>query len=122
MTILFTLSMPNRGSWNGRWSGEDKFYGKFVSFTSKKGKEKAAELIKDRSWHFSWGDGWGATVSAREVEGAEIRRLKRSCSGMCGDWMVESILACGEIRQTIRDESGKIVQSPYMEKKEEVMA
>jgi hypothetical protein len=36
MTLLFTLSMPNRGSWNGRWSGENNFYGLF----------KTLELLK----------------------------------------------------------------------------
>ena len=24
--IVFTLNMPHRGSWNGRWSGEGKIY------------------------------------------------------------------------------------------------
>lgn len=108
--------MPNRESWNGRWSGEDKFYGKFQSFTSHKGKEKAEELLSHRNWHFSWGDGWGASVSVRKVASSDVRRLKKQCNGFNGyDWMVESILACGEIRQTIRDASGKIVQSPYLD-------
>ena len=116
MTLLFTLSMPNRGSWNGRWSGEDKFYGKFLSFTSTKGKVKARELLSAGSWHFSWGDGWGATITVRELEKADVRRFKRNSAGFCGyDWMVDSIIACGEIRQTVRNEIGKVIQSPYLE-------
>ena len=89
-------------------------------------------IINAEPWELEWSLERGRQI-LREVcfihvkgwkgEGAEIRKLKRTCSGMCGyDWMVESILACGEIRQTIRDKIGKVIQSPYMEKKEEVMA
>ena len=27
--IIFELTMPNCGSWNGKWSGEERFYAKF---------------------------------------------------------------------------------------------
>ena len=117
MTLLFTLSMPNRGSWNGRWSGENNFYGLFKTFKGKKQEAKALELLKHHGWHFSWGDGWGANVSVRRVESFEVRGLKKACMGFCGyEWMVESILVCGEIHQTVRDGSGKVIQSPYIEK------
>ena len=29
--IVFTLKMPHRGSWNGRWSGESKIYARVRS-------------------------------------------------------------------------------------------
>lgn len=78
----------------------------------------ASKLLAHRSWYFSWGDGWGANISVQEVHSCDLRRMKKQSRGFCGyEWMVESILACGEIRQTIRDESGKIVQSPYIDKK-----
>jgi hypothetical protein len=112
VTLSFTLSMPSR------WSGEEKVYAVFKNFAGKKAARKAQELLSHHSWHFSWGDEWGATIVAKRVYGFEFRRLKKESAGFCGyEWMVESILVCGEIRQTIRDEAGKVIQSPYVEKK-----
>jgi hypothetical protein len=92
--IEFTLSMPGRSSWNGRWSGDGTHYAIVRTLTDK----AAAALLKDRdhdSWGYAFGDGWFASVEARVVPASE--RLKKSAS-FCGyDWMVESILACGQI-------------------------
>jgi hypothetical protein len=83
--VLFTLSMPNRGSWNGGWSGEGR------NFTITRTIRDKAFLAKmPAHWHYSWGDGWGAGISARVLSVGE--RAKKS-DGFCGyDWMVANII------------------------------
>lgn len=94
MKLLFKLDMPNRGSWNGRWSGEDNFYAITKTFTTKAGKEKAKEILEKGSFYYSWPDGWGASVSVRQLKKGE--RIKSD--GFCGyDWMVSSIIEKGYI-------------------------
>lgn len=88
--------MPNRGSWNGQWSGQDKKY-----FLIKKVSEKNEHLKEvfekgSDSWHYSWGDGWGANIHAMVVDGKESARRRKKSSGFCGyDWMVDTILRFG---------------------------
>ncbi len=88
MTLAFFLSMPNVGSWNGKWSGEGTLY----AITRKVNPAQAVRM-DGRSWHYSWSDGWGANVACRLVKGSEIRQIRKNSKGFCGyDWMVESIL------------------------------
>lgn len=96
MKVAFILSMPNRASWNGRWSGEDNVYARVKSFTTKKAKEKAMGLIGNH--YYRWSDGWGANVKVKEVDAKEARRLSRVSQGFCGyDWMIDSLLLNGAI-------------------------
>ena len=99
MKLAFTLTMPSNNAWNGRWTGEGKLYVKVVDVgTSKKSAEKYAPLI-GKSFSYNFRDGWRAAVSVRQVEGSEMRQLKRDSAGFCGyDWMVDSIRLYGEIR------------------------
>lgn len=88
--IEFRLTMPNNNSWNGKWSGEGKDYLIYKSLTD----EQFAKLNGKSSWYYNFGDGWGANVSMRDMKGER----KKKSSGFCGyDWMVNSILSCGEI-------------------------
>jgi hypothetical protein len=83
---VFTLSMPNRGSWNGGWSGErDKYV---VARTVKN------EDLNGRSFYYNFGDGWGANVHVDVFEGAKAKNAAvKGSKGFCGyDWMVDSIL------------------------------
>ncbi len=90
--VEFVLTMPNVGSWNGRWSGEREHYAIVRRFSDK----AAEDLVSASPWHYSWSDGWGANVSARVMEKGE--RAKKS-SGFCGyDWMVGNILRWGTPR------------------------
>jgi hypothetical protein len=92
--IEFTLSMPGRNSWNGRWSGESTHYAIVKTLTDR----KADELLggkQSASWGYNFGDGWFASIEARVVPKGE--RLRKS-AGFCGyNWMVSSILDDGEI-------------------------
>jgi hypothetical protein len=99
MKIAFILTMPNVGSWNGKWSGEGNLYCIVKSFTSKKGKEKAVNVLSKPSYYYRWNDGWCASVAVKKVENAEARTLKRNSKGFCGyDWMIDSIIENGLIK------------------------
>lgn len=94
--------MPNRASWNGRWSGEDKkhYIIKKVSDRFLKQQDHLKKLHETGAdgWYYRWEDGWGASVSAQIIDGTEARKRRKLSAGFCGyDWMVESILSKGEI-------------------------
>ena len=81
---VFTLSMPNRGSWNGGWSGERD---KYVVARNVKNED-----LNGRSFYYNFGDGWGANIHVDVFEEAKNAAIKGS-KGFCGyDWMVDSIL------------------------------
>ena len=87
--IVFELTFPNRGSWNGKWSGEKV--------------KRDSQVPKDRignSYYYDFGDGWGASITVKKMNGndSEYRQLKKKNAGFCGyDWMVNSIIAIDKI-------------------------
>lgn len=99
VTLCFELSMPNRGSWNGGWSGAGNIYAIIKKFpNTKKANARCAALVAKSSWYYRWEDGWGARVSVRVIDSATARAVRRISRGFCGyDWMVASILNHGEI-------------------------
>jgi hypothetical protein len=103
MLIAFELTMPNVGSWNGKWTGAGRCYVRIINFTQKYGtsataKEKVKDILKNSSYYYNFGDGWGANVSVREVKAGEAAKLRRKSVGFCGyEWMIDSILQYGEI-------------------------
>jgi len=88
--VIFTLSMPNAASWDGKWSGAGMKY-----FIVKHLPKKVLYFIgvtpeKPKNWYHGWSDGWGANVKARMMVTGE--RQGKS-DGFCGyDWMVENII------------------------------
>lgn len=94
MTIAFTLSMPNIGSWDGKWSGEERLY----VLTRTVNNDAAAKLLKHKFHYYSFGDGWGAEVKVEAVDGRKGAQLRKKSKGFCGyDWMVGEILSHGRI-------------------------
>lgn len=104
MRVEFKLSMPDRASWNGKWSGEDRNY-TIVKTLGKKDVARVFDTLADgaamsldrsrKSWSYNWPDGWCALVTARVVPVGE--RLKKSDGFNGYDWMVASILEFGKI-------------------------
>ena len=92
MTLAaFTLGMPGKASWNGRWSGEGKLYAIVRRVTN-----PPVELFGYHS--YSWSDGWCASVEVRVVDSKEAAKLRKRSAGFCGyDWMVDSLLMDGRI-------------------------
>ena len=90
MLMSFELSMPGVASWNGKWSGEKNMYVIVRSFGKK--------APKIGYYGYSFGDGWRAAVTVREVTSAAARKLRKDSAGFCGyDWMVDSIISHGKI-------------------------
>lgn len=94
-TVLFTLSMPNSGSWNGRWSGEGDKY-----IISRRVDEAKAKELHDKSFYHNFGDGWGASVRCEVSSSAqETRRRLKGSKGFCMyDWMVDNIISHGSTK------------------------
>ena len=92
--LVFNLSMPNAGSWNGKWSGEGRLYAK----VRKLGKEKEVNL-DGTSYRYRWDDGWCASVDVYKVDAKEANKIRRKSVGFYGyDWMINSIIEHGDIR------------------------
>jgi len=100
MILSFELSMPGVSSWNGKWSGESELYAKTINFgKSQKAEKKAKEILVKGYYGYSFGDGWSAGVSVKQVDAKEAAKIRRKSSGFCGyDWMVDSIRDNGEIK------------------------
>lgn len=94
MILSFTLSMPNVASWDGKWSGQDRLYVKVHNFgRGKSGDAEAQEILDKGYFHYSFGDGWSAGVTVKEVDSREALRLRSKSAGFCGyDWMIDSII------------------------------
>lgn len=90
--VVFTLSMPNRGSWNGRWSGEDRVYARIFH------NNDVPKDIIGKDFYYNWDDGWCACVSVTKVDSKEAAKIRKKSAGFCGyDWMIRSIIKNREI-------------------------
>lgn len=99
MIIAFELSMPNVGSWNGRWSGESKRYIIRKTIRSQDDIKKAQSLIGYHYYNF--GDGWGANVCVEQINAKEANKRRKISKGFCGyEWMINSIMEFNKILNT----------------------
>lgn len=87
--------MPNVGSWNSEWTGENNLYIKFRRLTNKQIEESKVE---ENFYHYNFGDGWSANVEVFVVDSKERQKLDRKSKGFAGyDWMIDSIIEHGKI-------------------------
>jgi hypothetical protein len=92
MLIAFELSMPNVGSWNGRWTGEKDLYVR----VKKLPKQQAESILQKPTYSYNFGDGWRASIKATQVDSKEATGLRKKSRGFCGyDWMIDSIIKKG---------------------------
>lgn len=93
----FELGMPCNNSWNGKWSGEGKQYLKADKMSERYYKNIDREL--PGVYTYSFGDGWVASITVKEITQSEYNKIKRAKNSFCGyEWMIESIVYRGEIR------------------------
>ena len=97
--LSFELSMPNVGSWNGKWTRQGKPY-IIVDCLPKSEAEKARRILEKRYYRYNFGDGWSAGVVVKEIPDRKTAaKLRKISAGFCGyDWMVSSIIRDGYIR------------------------
>ena len=99
--IVFELSMPNKGSWNGKWSQEGQL------FVRTRRECDVPKELWGKSFFHSWDDGWTACVTLTRMPAPEARKLERKSKGFCRyDWMIKSIIKYGDIRY-LRKEGGE---------------
>ena len=104
MILLFELTMPGVGSWNGKWSGAGRFYGKVENIgRSKEAEANGESIVDDSPYRYSWSDGWTVEIAVTKIDAKEAARLRRlirkADQGFCGyDWMVDSLIYYGDIR------------------------
>lgn len=90
--IVFELTMPHVGSWNGKWSSEKGIH------VIVKPEKHVKKSLWDKDYYYSWPDGWTCCIMCKRVPYAEARKLKSKSKGFCGyDWMVDSIIHYGSI-------------------------
>lgn len=90
--IVFELTMPHVGSWNGKWTGADRRY------IRTRDERKVPKECWGKNFYYSWDDGWGACVSVTRMSANEARKFERLSDGFCGyDWMIRSIIDNGYI-------------------------
>ena len=112
MFILFKLTMPQCGSWNGKWSGENRDYSQVINFgRTKKGIENGKSILAKKHFYYDFGDEWTAMIGVQEIDGKEATRIRRKRQDFCGyDWMIMSIIENGIIttRKTDFEETKNI--------------
>lgn len=90
--IVFELTMPNVGSWNGRWS-----QGKDLHIKCRRECD-VPKKYWNKSYIYDFGDGWTACVDVKPMPYKEAKKLEKKSIGFCGyDWMIKSIIHYGEI-------------------------
>lgn len=96
--LAFELSMPNVGSWNGKWTGEGRPY-IIVDCLLKNDAEKALAILDKGYFHYNFGDGWSAGITVKEIPDRKTAaKMRKKSVGFCGyGWMVRSILKDMEI-------------------------
>lgn len=99
MILSFTLSMPNVGSWNGKWSGAENLYARTVNFGNSRAAFAKAQQILDKGYyHYNFGDGWAAGITVKAVDAREATRIRKHSNGFCGyEWMIDAIRQWGAI-------------------------
>lgn len=96
MLLSFELSMPSNNAWNGRWTGVDSLYAVVRSFH--KMPEADGKPLAGSRFSYSFGDGWVAAITIREVTSPAAAKLRKQSKGFCGyEWMISSILRHGKI-------------------------
>lgn len=94
---LFILTMPEVGSWNGRWSGEGHYCARTCSIFFR-GKPIYPNL-KEGRFYYHWDDGWTACIEVKFITPSEAKKNEKRSTGFYGyDWMVESLKEHGVIK------------------------
>ena len=128
-TLSFELTMPNVGSWNGKWTGTDYKYFVIKIFDNKTAgkimlgattspiyegfftRTKIGDTPPRKSYYYDFGDGWGANIRIEQVYAKEANKRRKISAGFRGyEWMIDSIIKFDEILSSkqIKERSTKV--------------
>lgn len=92
--IMFELTFPCRGSWNGKWSGEKDRHCVFMR------ENRVPRNFVGQTYLYDFGDGWTAKIEVTKIDYGSYRKMKKVPTGFCGyNWMVKSIVSKGKIEK-----------------------
>lgn len=92
MILSFEITMPNVGSWNGKWTGAENLHFAFRGL-HKPVALKVMDGKDERNFHYNFGDGWSANIKVKPIDAKIKAKILRKNSGFMGyDWMIDSIL------------------------------
>jgi hypothetical protein len=90
--------MPNVGSWNGKWSGENDLYAIVHTFRTKEGNQIATKILEKKYYHYNFGDGWSAGIRINQIDSKQKRYIQKKSRGFYGyEWMIDSIIKHNKI-------------------------
>jgi sporulation protein YlmC with PRC-barrel domain len=93
--VLFELTMPNRNSYNGKWTGDEK---KHYLIINKSKVGNIDDILKTSQFFYDFKDGWKAEINVKLINNYEARIFNKNNDGFCGyDWMVSNIIKNCEI-------------------------
>ena len=94
--VVFSLTMPKNNAWNNKWSGDNETH---AIILDKNKIPNVDKLIKTSSFSYDFGDGWIAEIKVSLINNYEASLIKKNNQGFFGyDWMVQSIISNGEIK------------------------
>lgn len=97
--IVFELSMPQVGSWNGEWTGSKNYYAIVRNLGRTKVAKAKEALLDGSSFYHNFGDGWGMSIKVRKITAQEATKIRKQSNGFYGyEWAVDSILRYGKIK------------------------
>ena len=83
MYLQFILTMPGAASWNGKWSGDGRFYAKTRFLRNDKaGKEQVAKVLEKSPYNYRWPDGWMAQVDVERITSRQAESVRKKSNGL----------------------------------------
>lgn len=94
--VAFILTMPSKGSWDGKWTGDAYVHARTKQRL--KGRKNLFPTLTEGSHYYRWSDGWAAVVKVKFVSAKEAKELNRESRGFAGyDHFIDEIIKYGKI-------------------------
>lgn len=115
--IAYILTMPNVGSWNGKFTGEGKFYCTVKSYMADSNIPQKVLSMK-YGFRYDFGDGWSANIKAEQIKGNQKAKYRRESKGFYGyEWMITEIEEFGRIKTRAERDQEKRLEGLLNESK-----
>lgn len=90
--LVFELTVPRAGSYNGKWSQADKRHILVRDVPITRYRYKYSDF-DNKTWTYNFGDGWVASIKCTVCDRYVASEYRKISGDFCGyEWMVDSIL------------------------------